>query len=506
MQKLDDIFFEDLHDTDAIFVYGEASDKFYSFLKDWLLDKKNRKLYFLEDSKDSFNKSKDAIDQIFQTKASFVFIEDIEKDLKKIAWDFVYLNIKCVKSSKETRDDNFSKIATLLENFHLGANLTSYLYSDFGINIFENVYNNLLKTDEIYLFEDLKDKFKDKPAVIVGAGPSLEKNAHFLKQMYDKALIFAGGSALNILSNKNIRFHFGSSVDQKPYFKKFKQNNIFEKPFFYQNQINHHNFSLVNGKKILLSDYGLYPMKRWIYEKLNIEQNIIEAGWTVTTFLIKIAKFLGCDPIITVGLDLSFKNNKYAKGAVKTKDNYKQIKAKDINNLDVYTQKDWILAKNWVEEFAKTNKDTTFINATEGGLKIENLKNLKLLDVLNDFEKNDLLDFDGLIHSIFANLSTKKIDRSKVLDILTTIKTSFHKSDVICDEYLLDIEKNIFEIDLIKLQNQIVYTHLLEPMWQIWKHVILRQIEKHEIHILINKLLFFKNVIFEHLNLLGKIL
>ncbi|NGX62814.1 MAG: hypothetical protein KR126chlam6_00214 [Candidatus Anoxychlamydiales bacterium] len=505
MQKLDDIFFEDLHDTDAIFVYGTANDKFYSFLKDWLLDKKDRKLYFLEDNKEQFSSYEKHINQLFQTKANILFIEDIEKDLKKIAWDFVYLNIKCVKSSKETRFDNFSKIASFLENFHLGANLTSYLYSDFGINIFENVYNNLLKTDELFLFENFKDKFKNRPAVIVGAGPTLEKNAHFLKEFYDKALIFAGGSALNILSNKNIRFHFGSSVDQKPYFKRFKQNNIFEKPFFYQNQINHNNFSLVNGKKILLSDYGLYPLKRWIYEKLNLKQETIEAGWTVTTFLIKIAKFLGCDPIITVGLDLSFKNNKYAKGAVKTKDNYKQIKTKDINNLDVYTQKDWILAKNWIEEFAKSNKDTTFINATEGGLKIENLKNLKLLDVLNDFEK-DSLDFDGLIHSIFTNQSSKKIDKTKVLDILAIIKTSYQSSDVICDEYLKDIEKNIFDFDLIKLKNEIVYTHLLEPMWQIWKHVILRQVEKHEVHILINKLLFFKNVIFEHLNLLGKIL
>lgn len=182
MQKLDDIFFEDLHDIDAIFIYGIANDKFYKFLKDWAGDKKNRKLYFLEDSYHSLDNLKNQIVEIFQEKANIIFIEDMEKDLKKLAWDFVYLNIKCVKSSDEKRLDNFSKISAKLEHFHLGANLTSYLYNDFGINIFENVYNNLLKTQTLTLFEDLIDKFKNKPALIVGAGPSLEKKCTFFKR------------------------------------------------------------------------------------------------------------------------------------------------------------------------------------------------------------------------------------------------------------------------------------------------------------------------------------
>ncbi|NGX34141.1 MAG: hypothetical protein K1060chlam1_00490 [Candidatus Anoxychlamydiales bacterium] len=513
MQEINAKFFEDFHKTDVVCIYGKSDCEHLSFLKKWLKKTENRRIIFLEDDIKKYDDLLSFVDKHFEKerkKTQTIYIGNFEKDLKKIAWDSVYLDLKIIKGLKEKRKDSFDKIFQTLTDLHLGANLTSYLYSDFGINTFENFYYNILKNDEFILFENLKDQFKNIPAIIAGAGPSLDKNLDHLKGLEDKALIFAGGSVLNIFAKKNIKYHFAASIDQNPYFKRFKENDVFEKPFFYQNQINHNNLSLVHGRKILVSDYGAYPLKSWIYEMLNIKQETFEAGWTVTTFLIKIAKMLGCNPIITIGLDLSFKKHKYSRGVVKEKSEYLAIKTKDINGKEVLTQKDWILAKSWIEEYASKNKDKTFINATEGGLKLENFQSLKLLDVLNSLKSSLDLDLDpdleGYIHTKISNENFIKLDNKKIIDVLSQILKSLKKSDEFLDEYLSDLEKKLVDFNLLKLQNQIAYTHLLEPLWQIWKHTLLRNIENNEIHILLNKLLFFKNVIFEHLNLLRKFL
>ncbi len=508
MQGIDDIFFEDFHETDVICIYAKSNKDQILFLKNWMKDADRKEIIFLEDDEKRYIDLLSFVDKHFKKnkKVQTILIKDLEKDLKKIAWRSVYLNIKIINSALEKRKDSFDKISKTLTHFHLGATLTSYLYSDFGINTFENFYSNLINTDEFISFESLKDEFKNIPAIVVGAGPSLDKNLYQLKDLKNKGLIFVGGSALNIFAKKSINYHFAASIDPNSYFKRFKENRLFEKPFFYQNQIYPLNLSLVHGKKILVSDYGAYPLKKWIYERLNIAHQTFEAGWSVTTFLVKIASMLGCDPIITIGLDFSYKKNRYSKGVTKEKKSrYKLFKTKDVNGNDVLTQKDWLLAKSWLEEYSSLNSDKTFINATQGGLKIKNFKDLKLLDAINSL-KNTQIDLDGLIHTKIFNKKSISLDNKKVVDILFAILKSLKRSRKICDEYILDIERNIIDHNLLKLQNQIVYINLLDPLWQIWKHVILRNIEKDEVHILLNKLLFFKKVIFKHINLLRKFL
>ncbi|NGX28805.1 MAG: hypothetical protein K940chlam1_00992, partial [Candidatus Anoxychlamydiales bacterium] len=161
-------------------------------------------------------------------------------------------------------------------------------------------------------------------------------------------------------------------------------------------------------------------------------------------------------------------------------------------------------AKKWIEEFAK-NKTTTFINASQSGLKIENVEESNLKALLKNLQ--NLQDLEGFTHTLYQNQEIIKLDKKKVIDVLTQIAKSLKKADFLCDEYMLEMEKNIFEdINLLKLQNEIVYIHLLDPIWQIWKPVIKREIPDDKMHLIINKLLFFKNVIFEHLKLIGQFL
>ncbi|MFA6118491.1 MAG: 6-hydroxymethylpterin diphosphokinase MptE-like protein [Parachlamydiales bacterium] len=503
--KNEEILLEDLFNIDLMCIYGDVDSKHNLFLKDWLKENDQRKLFFVEDDEKKFKKIKKTIDLDFNNKnVKTIFLEKPYKKLLEIAWEGVYLNLKIAKFSSEKRDQKFQEISDLLNEYHIGANVTSYVYSDFGISIFENVYNNLFKTSSFILFENLKDRFKNIPAVIVGAGPSLDKNIHLLDDMYDKALIFAGGSAINVFSKKNIRFHFSAHVDQGLFFKRFKNNHFFENLFFYQNRVNHNNLSLVQANKVLFPPCSSFPLESWIYDKLDLTQPSYETGWNVTTFLIRIAQLMGCNPITFVGLDLSFKKKKYSKGVTKEKDSYQLHQVKDINNNTVFTQKDWIVAKKWIEEFALNNPRTKFLNATEGGLKIENIADIKLLDLI-DICKNSC-DLDGYVKSVYNNEKKIKLEKEKVIQVLKIINDSLKNCNDLCDIMLNENPSLEIDSSLLRFQKEVFYTHLLDPFWQIWKHVILRNVEDDEVHILINKLIFFKNIISEHLKIMEKFL
>ena len=49
----------------------------------------------------------------------------------------MYLNLKILKSISENRNETFIKISEILNEMHLGANVTSYVYADFGVTKFQ---------------------------------------------------------------------------------------------------------------------------------------------------------------------------------------------------------------------------------------------------------------------------------------------------------------------------------------------------------------------------------
>ena len=397
------------------------------------------------------------------------------------------------------KKENASK--SPIEKFLSKPNLSTYIYLDLGENYFENVYNNLLNTIDFFSFSSIKDKFKNIPAIIVSAGPSLDKNIDLLKNAYDKALIFSAGSAINAI--KNQKLHFLSSVDPSASSDKFKKNINFEIPFLYQNQMSNKNLSLIHGDKVLASESFLYPLERWIYEKLDILEPSFEYGWNISTFLTQIAFQMGCNPIIFVGLDLCFKKNKYAKNLLKEDKSYDLVKIKNRDGKNVYTQKDWILAKKWIEDFAITHNNLKFINATEGGVDIKNIQNQKFSNVLEGLERSS--DLSGYVHSILQNENKIKLEKDKTLKVLNLIKESLDKCFSCTDTYLLDMERGVFDYDLIKFQNEIVYQKLLEPVWGVMKYLILKEVIDDAKHIFINKIIFFRSVIETHQKLIGKI-
>jgi hypothetical protein len=132
-----------------------------------------------------------------------------------------------------------------------------------------------------------------------------------------------------------------------------------------------------------------------------------------------------------------------------------------------------------------------------------NIENTALKDALNNLNSIDNLNIK--IDKIIKNINEIEIYQKKIKEIIATIYQSLKNTNKILDEYLIEIEKNILDYNLIRLSNEIVYLYLLEPIWHIWVNIFKKEIKDDKIALLINKILFFKNILTQHLNLINSI-
>ena len=76
-------------------------------------------------------------------------------------------------------------------------------------NIVRNI-SNVIETGGADLFFD---KFKNIPAIVVAAGPSLLKSIDFIKKNQERALIIAVDTSYSVLLRHGIESHFCVCVD-----------------------------------------------------------------------------------------------------------------------------------------------------------------------------------------------------------------------------------------------------------------------------------------------------
>jgi hypothetical protein len=370
----------------------------------------------------------------------------IQKELliRKIAWSAV------LKKMAILGDLPFKKE---LEACHLAANLILSEMADYGVEAFQNTRANMSSYKRGL---DLKGAFSHIPALIVGAGPSLEKNCHLIKEFEKKALIFAAGSALNIL---DVEPHFAASIDKAAPHSQFKKHPFFKTPLCYQTRMNPPNFSFMQGPKLLFPDASLDAIN-WLYA-----EESFDGGWTVGNFLTAVALHMGCSPIIFVGMDYCYaKNKKYAKLDMEGVD-------KTIQVGDFITQSDWVMAAKWTEE-----KGGPFINATEGGMLNVQAKSLR--EVLQEcFQEWDL--------------------RKKVIETVEKLPLKN------ANERLAEWDASLQRIQTThnNLESEIVYQKLLEPLWRVWQPLFEREMDPDQ-DIKLHRTLFFQRVVEEYVSVL----
>ena len=273
-----------------------------------------------------------------------------------------------------------------------------FLYT-WPINVFKNINQIALP------IEHLVNKFEELPVIMVSAGPSLNKNMHFLKEIRNKAVIVAVGSAIKILDSNGIiphyRFAFDGSEAEENIFKNIDTKSSM---LVFCDELYCKILPGYKGKKIrMVLDTGY--LLRYIQEDIYKSTFTIKSGFSVANVALDALIKLGFKKIIFIGQDLCFTEGSiHAKGSWNSKkidvseNNY--IKTKNIFDQEVYTDKQFMGMKSLIEDMIDLNSEIEYINVTEGGLNIKGTK----VKIFADLMREDLLkewDIEGIINNIY---------------------------------------------------------------------------------------------------------
>jgi hypothetical protein len=298
------------------------------------------------------------------------------------------LSMPYVKSMYPKDFDNilnmvFEKLYTSINSF--GNDVEDILIGmDNYINNWRHVFNGI---DCKYF----KDKYKGSPAIIVGAGPSLDKNIDCLDQAKGKALIFTVDAAMHKLVEKKIIPDVVSSIERIELSTKFYEKGEIPNDVIYVGPNVILGSILDKFKRIIFTGRTGDALFNKFNENLGFSN--LSVGLNVSHVLISFARFLGCYPVIFMGLDLAYTGGKTHTDGFsnffekEVMDLYKNntVFVKGINGEMLETSENFMYTKSWIESLIAKDREGLFINATEGGANINGALNLKLSDVVSTY-------------------------------------------------------------------------------------------------------------------------
>lgn len=313
--------------------------------------------------------------------------------------------------------------------------------------VFENFYSNTLRQYGAYDVHQLKDCFKNVPAVICGAGPSIVKDIDTIRSIQNDAIIIASGTGMNVLNHYGILPHFGTGLDPtRSQGTRIRTNFAYEVPVFYSTRFHGDSFRLIQAYKLFVKRYGGYLISQWVDQELGLEgDSFFGSGVSSTNFAMDFACLLGCNPIILSGFDLAYTDaSRYpaiiSEHPIDPKSSKVEITSKSENPIlggnskgeRVLTKIDWIEEASVVQAFIKAHPETKVINTSLEGLSFRYIEYADFKDLKKSYF-NRSWDLKNWIHAEIQNV-VLPIHKEKYLETIVRWKESLHRCRVIYQE------------------------------------------------------------------------
>lgn len=150
----------------------------------------------------------------------------------------------------------------------------------------------------------LKDRHKQKPAIIVSAGPSLRKNKHLLNDLGGRAVLIAVQTTLQPLLEMGIEPQYVTTLDYHQISTQFyeKLPAALRSELIADSKANAAILKAYPGPLTLLGNNYAESLLR----EMGLNKAKLRDGATVAHLAYYLAEHLGCDPIIFIGQDLGF--------------------------------------------------------------------------------------------------------------------------------------------------------------------------------------------------------
>ena len=287
----------------------------------------------------------------------------------------------------------------------------TYDMDDVYSNGIKNTLKNLHFIKESNYTAELLGKIPDDvPIIIVAAGPSLNKNVEDLKKAQGKAFILATDTAVKTLIKHNVHYDAIVTIDINKSLRHLEDEKCHNVPMFAGITSREEFLEQNKGRKIwiIASDF----MGR-LYEKYGFEYPNWIQGGSVATAAFNIARHLGVKRVIFVGQDLAYLGNVSHAGEVAQELQGNELYIEDIHGEKIRTREDWRSFLYWYETMiAELHGEIDFIDATEGGAKINGTRIMKLTDAIEEYCTGKF-DFMEILDNLEPTFSDEKYSEFK---------------------------------------------------------------------------------------------
>lgn len=291
-------------------------------------------------------------------------------------------------------EDMVKKFKDLIGTFVLNLKFTREKFYPSLKFLLQNIRN--LKKEIPLLYN--KDILKGKTAVVVSAGPSLDKNIEVLQKNRDKYVLFTVGTAVKTLYKHNLKPDFLCLIETYDSSRQLEGLDL-EEVNFITEPYSHPNLREFQFKNIFSHIGSNMPVNHFWAKVCGEKIDEYSSRGTVSYTALNCARLLGCSKIILVGQDLAYTEGQCYSKESSYKDlickfneeaNKWEITAKD---LDSYAQalspsKDEDLrlreAKHRLE---KLNKSLYYVKGINGDMLPTESVYAAFVSLLSDFTK-----------------------------------------------------------------------------------------------------------------------
>ncbi len=277
----------------------------------------------------------------------------------------------------------------------------------FAVNWAEHLRLNLPALVQSPPLAALPPVFRDRPGILVGAGPSLDRNMEVLARARDRALVCAVHTAAQPLARLGIVPHILTMLEghQLDYF--FEGVTGRDQTYLAVDPQTHPCHLQLGYKGLLPLNQDGRTSSDWLEKAAGLRP--LPAGGSVACAALTILHHLGCNPIILVGMDAAFTDGRTHSQHAETGCCRIQFDREQnlitFNYLDgrrgegqweameveawggrgmVPTRPVYSSFRYWFEAAGQTwAGDRTLINATEGGARFQGFREMTLAEAVD---------------------------------------------------------------------------------------------------------------------------
>lgn len=361
-------------------------------------------------------------------------------------------------------------------------------------SIYQSNYRNLFQKNAIWTelvfnnipcivrnpdLDVLKDKFQGKTAVIIAAGPSLDKNIGNLKPYRDKVTVFCVGTALKTALNHGITPDFTVAVETfKSTYTNLNLPQTADTNFILNTRVFPDVYRL-KPKRIFNYHGQNSPASKWLGQILGKSFELYKEAGTVSLTAFYAAKLLGCDKFIFIGQDLAYSDNRfYSRDTMfgnYVVDNSKTVRDETGSEAEIkphasFMARDMLYVKGsrqekvlssatlllfikYFEEIGqKLGPEVKLVNATEGGAYLEGFEHITLDEALEKYT-SEVIPAENILKTSCMKEKDYAKREKIILDAMSNITKNFQKARAIlkdtCENEIFprfDLKDNVDKI------------------------------------------------------------